>query len=148
MINIKIKRLTDTAKLPTKAHDSDACYDIYIDEPDYDIITIPSKGSVLLHTGFATEIPDGYFCAVFPRSGLGIKNHLRLSNGTGIIDSHYRGEWMVSLYNDGVEDQVINHGSRVAQFAILPVLESRIVEVNDLSESDRGTGGFGSTGKQ
>lgn len=148
MVDIKIKRLSDTAKIPTKAHDTDACYDIYVDEPAFESFCIKSGSSFILHTGIATEIPEGYFCAIFPRSGLGIKHHLRLSNGTGIIDSHYRGEWMVSLFNDGYDDQIIHHGDRVAQFAILPVIDSHIMEVNELSETDRGVGGFGSTGKE
>lgn len=172
MIDIKVKKINNTATLPSKAHPEDACYDLYADCPDalfpacfesknvMDIfdslfkkdneltpgIYIGPKGSAMIHTGISTEIPEGYFCAVFPRSGMTTKRHLRLSNSTGIIDSNYRGEWMLSIYNDSDEGQIIHHGDRIAQFAILPVIESNISEVSDLSETTRGAGGFGSTG--
>lgn len=162
MIDIKIKRLTDTATMPTKAHHSDACFDIYADCPndrypnerfgdwdmreDIDGIRIEPGCAVTIHTGFATNIPSGYFAAVFPRSGMGIKRHLRLSNSTGIIDSGYVGEWLISIYNDGNETQIIKHGDRIAQFAILPVLDVNLIETNELNETDRGANGFGSSG--
>lgn len=164
-MDIKLKRLTDSAIIPTKAHLTDACFDLYADCPDViycDIIVnkdnspefvndipgvkIPPHTAVTLHTGIATEIPEGYFAAVFCRSGMGIKRHLRLSNSVGIIDSHYRGEWLVALYNDGIEQQIIHHGDRIAQFAILPVLDINLNEVDELSNTDRSIGGFGSTG--
>ena len=84
---------------------------------------------------------------MFPRSGMGIKRHLRLSNSTGIIDSSYRGEWMVALYNDGKEAQIIHHGDRIAQFTLLPVLSITLTEVSELNETERGENGFGSSGK-
>lgn len=140
-MEVKVKRLTETAIMPTKAHPTDACFDLYTDE---DAVIEPGK-SVAMHTGITTEIPNGFFAAVFPRSGMGIKRHLRLSNSTGIIDSDYRGEWVVALHNDGDETQVINKGDRVAQFAILPVLDAKLIE-SELTETERGTGGLGSTG--
>lgn len=143
-MDIKIKRLTNTATVPTKAHSTDACFDIYA-VLDKEIVILPGK-SATIHTGFATDIPEGYFAAVFPRSGMGIKRHLRLSNGTGIIDSSYRGEWMVALHNDGEETQIIHHGDRIAQFAILPVFDIVLDEVSELNETERGSGGFGSSG--
>lgn len=164
---IKMKKLSDNAILPTKAHDTDACFDIYASIPDieicYDCVIDESSGavefvlhkgatkiapgeSVVIHTGFCTEIPQGYFATVFCRSGMGIKRHLRLSNSVGIIDSDYRGEWMVALHNDGTESQIIHHGDRIAQFAILPVLDVSIEEVTDVNETERGAGGFGSSG--
>lgn len=146
MIDIKIKRLTDTATLPTKAHPSDACFDIYADCPYKERVEIKPKEAVTINTGFATNIPNGYFATVFPRSGMGIKRHLRLSNSTGIIDSGYVGEWLISIYNDGNETQIIKHGDRIAQFAILPVLDVNLNEVNELDETDRGANGFGSSG--
>lgn len=164
-MNINIKRLTDTATIPTKAHDTDACFDIYADCPndkysavvynessgnvdfiDEDGIKIAPGEWKTIHTGFCTEIPEGYFAPVFCRSGMGIKRHLRLSNSVGIIDSSYRGEWLVALHNDGKENQIIKHGDRIAQFAILPVLDIQLNEVTDISETDRGSSGFGSTG--
>jgi len=165
-VDIKVKRLTETAKMPTKAHKTDACFDLYVDEPnstysDYeknpdtmklkfvsDIpgIKIEPHSTVKLHSGISTEIPSGYFCAVFPRSGLGIKQNLRLPNGTGIIDADYRGEWIIALFNDSDEQRIIHHGDRVAQFAVLPVPKVNLVEVDELTDTERGDGGFGSTG--
>lgn len=163
-LDIKLKRLTDSATIPTKAHPTDACFDLYADCPEdrciivinestnapklieANGIKIPAKEAVTIHTGISTEIPEGYFAAVFCRSGMGIKRHLRLSNSVGIIDSHYRGEWLVALYNDGDEWQIIHHGDRIAQFAILPVLDINLKEVAALSETDRSGCGFGSTG--
>lgn len=157
MIDIKIKRLTDTTTIPTKAHSSDACFDIYADCPDetfYDWdkredvngIRIEPGCARVINTGFATNIPNGYFAAVFPRSGMGIKRHLRLSNSTAIIDSPFTGEWLISICNDGNETQIIRHGDRIAQFAILPVLNINLNEVDKLDETDRGANGLGSTG--
>lgn len=159
---LKLKRLTETATMPTKAHKTDACFDIYADCPNDTYETIEDEfgmiesgsgiciypgESVTIHTGFATAIPDGYFAAVYPRSGMGIKRHLRLSNSTGIIDSGYRAEWLVSLYNDGDERQIIKHGDRIAQFTLLPVLDVELEDVEELDNTDRGLGGLGSTGK-
>ena len=145
-MNIPIKLLSNTATLPTKAHNTDACFDIYAYVHSGDIIIEPGECAIL-GTGITTEIPPGYFAAVFCRSGMGIKRHLRLCNSVGIIDSDYRGEWKVALHNDGSETQVIKHGDRIAQFAILPVLDVSLIAVNELSDTERGTGGFGSTGK-
>lgn len=161
-MDLKIKKLTETTIIPTKAHESDACFDIYANCPDavyveWDVdsakfITKPGiklypNQAITINTGFCTEIPEGYFAPVFCRSGMGIKKHLRLSNSVGIIDSSYRGEWMVALHNDGDKPQIINHGDRIAQFAILPVLNVNLIETDSLEETERGTGGFGSTGK-
>ena len=102
MVKVKIKRLTETAKMPTKAHVTDACFDLYVDEPEHvdTAIKIHPGETIKLHSGIATEIPKGYFAAIFPRSGLGINKGLRLPNCTGIIDSDYRGEWIIALTND------------------------------------------------
>lgn len=163
-MNVKIKKLTETATIPTKAHSTDACFDIYADCPDnkyeverdscgvaitecgYGVVIRPGE-AVTINTGFATDIPEGYFAAVFPRSGMGIKRNLRLSNSTGIIDSEFRAEWIVSLYNDGTEPQIIKHGDRIAQFTLLPVLNITLNEVEELDKTERGFGGLGSTGR-
>lgn len=167
-MNIKIRKISENAILPTKAHDTDACFDIYanisdaeicydceLDESSGVVDFIAHKGStkivpgesVVISTGFCTEIPKGYFAAVFCRSGMGIKRHLRLSNSVGIIDSDYRGEWKVALHNDGTESQIIHHGDRIAQFTLLPVLDVNLEESDELNDTDRGDGGFGSSGK-
>ena len=149
-VKIKIKRLTETAKLPTKAHESDACFDLYVDIPDNieTGIKIRPGETVKLSSGIATEIPHGYFAAIFPRSGLGINKNLRLPNCTGIIDSDYRGEWVISLINDGKVNRTIYHGDRVAQFTILPIPKVKIEEVKELNDTERGSGGLGSTGNR
>lgn len=153
-MNIKIKRLTPSASTPTKAHEDDACFDIYADISiekkffgEAEEIRINPGSYANIHTGISSEIPEGYFAAIFDRSGMGIKRHLRLSNSVGIIDSNYRGEWMVCLHNDGEEIQIIKHRDRIAQFAILPVLDVNIEDAEEISETNRGENGFGSTGR-
>lgn len=149
-MNVKVKRLTDTAIMPTKAHDTDACFDLYADynrDSGSGVYCIEPHKTVTIYTGISTEIPNGYFAPVFARSGLGIKRNLRLANCTGIIDSDYRGEWLVALTNDGDKTQYINVRDRVAQFTIQEVLPVTLQEVEELSNTERGVGGFGSSGK-
>ena len=145
LLSIRIKRCSDTAILPSKAHPTDACYDLYADL-NYLSIEIPPRSHVTINSGFCTEIPRGYFAAVFARSGLGCKHGIRLANSVGIIDADYRGEWRFILHNDRESPFIIHHGDRVAQFTILPVLTTELIEVPDLSETERGAGGFGSSG--
>lgn len=169
MLNLKIQRLTETAKLPAKAHSTDACFDIYADIPDEEynynhesndpirgfsfIETKVEKGlpifphqTVLIPTGFATEIPHGFWGAIFARSGLASKQGLRPAQGVPVIDEPYRGQWMIPLHNDSEETRIIHHGDRICQFMLLPYFDTTLTEVNNLSESERGEGGFGSTG--
>ena len=160
-MEIKIKRLTPTALIPTKAHVSDACFDLYLDAPDalYHAwsggvelktargIRIRPHETVMLHTGIAMETPIGYYAAIYARSGLASKQGLRPANCTGIIDAAYRGEVMVAMYNDSDQTRILRHGDRIAQMAILPVLDVNLVEADKLSETERSSGGFGSSGK-
>ena len=146
LLTLQIKRCSETSILPTKAHVTDACYDIYADLQDHSFITLLPHTSKSIRTGFCTSIPKGYFAAVFARSGLGCKKGLRLANSVGIIDADYRGEWLVVLRNDSDEEQVVSHGDRIAQFALLPVITTELVEVSELDDTDRGSGGFGSSG--
>ena len=97
-------------------------------------------------TGIAVEIPEGYFGAVFARSGLATKRGLRPANAVGVVDSDYRGELIVALHNDTDYAQEVADGERIAQLVIIPYLPVSFVEVDDLSSTDRGEGGFGSTG--
>lgn len=143
MIDLKIKRLTETATLPTKAHNEDACFDIYCD--DLAVQIEPNK-TMLIHTGFATEIPHGYWGAVFARSGIATKKGLRPANCVPVIDEPYRGEWMIALHNDTNESQFVHRGERIAQFTLLPYYDTNLIEVDELNETDRGDGGFGSSG--
>ena len=151
-MEVKVKLLTPTAKLPTKAHTTDACFDIYADYKTEDsdtrnYIIEPGKWCNI-HTGMSTEIPVGYFAAVYGRSGMGIKQHLRPSNCVGIIDADYRGEWMVCLHNDGKETMEIKPGDRIAQFCLQEVLPVELVHVEEeLTSTERSTDGFGSTGR-
>lgn len=159
-MEIKIKRLTHTALIPTKAHASDACFDLYLDAPDAIYhewnggvevktargIKIRPHETAVLHTGIAMETPIGYYAAIYARSSLG-KQGLRPANCVGIIDAAYRGEVFVALYNDSDETRIVCHGDRIAQMAILPVLDVKLVEADKLSETERGNGCFGSSGK-
>lgn len=142
MDELNIKLLTDTAKIPTRGSKFAAGYDIYADET----VTIMPGGCVKVKTGIATSFPDKYFAAVYPRSGIATKQGLRLSNCVGVIDPDYRGEWLVSLYNDSGDPRTVFTGDRIAQFVIQPFEALPLVEVENLDESDRGAGGFGSTG--
>lgn len=160
MIDIKIKLVSPTAKMPTKANPSDAAYDLYVDCPNAvyhewnggvevkttNGIKIRPHETVIFDTGIATEIPHGYYAAVHARSSMGIKKGLRLSNCTGIIDSGFRDTWKVALYNDSNETCIIHHRDRIAQFIIAPVLDVNIVEVNQLNTENGRGGGIGSTG--
>lgn len=156
-INVKIKRLSETAQLPTKAHDSDAAFDLYADIQDTfkpfgsteDVkgIKIMPGQTVKVSSGVAMEIPEWYWGAVYARSGLATKQGLRPANCVGVIDSHYRGAIIVAIHNDSNEVQIVRHGDRIAQFMLAPVIETSFEEVNELSDSDRGEGGFGSSGK-
>lgn len=147
MIKLKLQLCSETATAPTKAHPTDACFDLYADLGGKGhTVSIGPDSYATIPTGIKTEIPEGYFAPIFCRSGMGINKHLRLSNSVGIIDASYRGEWMVALHNDGACSKVITHEDRIAQFTLLPILDFEIEETTSLEASDRGEGGFGSTG--
>lgn len=144
-MQVKIKRLKDTAKLPTKAHPTDAGYDLYAEWREIEM----ADGLATYGTGIAVEIPQGYVGLVFPRSSI-CKKHLSLSNAVGVIDSGYRGEIMAKfniIKDEGCGPQLYNVGDRIAQFIIIPYPEIEFVEVDTLAESDRGEGGYGSSGR-
>jgi len=143
-MQLKVKRLTASAKLPTKAHPSDAGFDIYADISEI----IPSGSTRLISTGIAIEIPEGYYGRLKGRSGLTSKTLLRVQEGT--IDSNYRGE--IKVICDSLDTELsdvgymVAKGERIAQLIIQPLPKFEVVEVSDLSNSDRGSNGFGSTG--
>ena len=143
-IDVKIEKVSSKAIIPTYAHDDDACCDIHTIE-DY-IIGVGQKR--LLRTGIAIEIPTGYEVQIRPRSGLALKQGLTVLNGPGTIDAQYRNEVMVLVVNLGHKKVQIREGDRVAQMCIKPVYTMNFTEVDNLSDSDRGQGGWGSTGKQ
>ncbi len=144
---VKVKLLNEKAALPVRASEGAAGYDLRacIDAP----VTL-SRGEIFaVPTGVAIELPSKELVAVLSaRSGLAIRHGIALANGVGIIDSDYRGEIKVGLINLGKEDFVINPGERIAQMLILPVDVSGLCEVCELSETERGSGGFGSTGRK
>ena len=159
-MEIKIKRLTSTAQMPKKNFESDACFDLYLDAPDalyhewnggVEIkaargIKIRPHETVMLHTGIAMETPIGYYAAIYARSGLASKQGLRPPHCVGIIDAPFTGQAMVAMHNDSDETRIVHHNDRIAQMAILPVLDVKFVEADKLSETERGSGGFGSSG--
>lgn len=141
---IKVKKLNSNAIIPTKGSDKAAGMDLYActNSP---IIIAPHQ-TVKIGTGLAMELPDGYFGAIFARSGLATKQGLRPSNCVGVIDEDYRGEFIVALHNDTDEPQMINPMERIAQLVLVPYLSFSFNEVDELNETKRGEGGFGSTG--
>ena len=143
---VHVKKLQDKAILPTYGSTAAAGADLYacIDED----VTIAAGQTVMIPTGLAMEIPDGCAGLVFARSSLGTKRGLAPANKVGVIDSDYRGPVTVVLHNHGTESQTIAHGERIAQMVITPVLTPAYEVVSELNDTDRGTGGFGSTGKK
>ena len=144
-MNINLKKLTKTAIIPTRGSSQAAGYDLYadIDEP----VTIEPHMTEIIHTGIAIEIPDGYFGAIFARSGLAAKQGLRPANCIGVCDSDYRGEYMVALHNDSIIARTVNKGERIAQLIVMPYLYVEFNEIDELTSTERGGGGFGSTGR-
>jgi len=142
---MNIKRMDKRAILPTYGTKYSAGADLYalLDE---DLVIAPSE-TVLVHTGICMEIPTGLVGLVFARSGLATKKGLAPANKVGVIDSDYRGEIMVPLYNHTKEEKVIKHGERIAQIIFMPYIMEQFDEVDELSETVRGEGGFGSTGR-
>lgn len=144
-MEIKIRRLTPTARLPLRGSKAAAGYDLYADIDGN--LTIEPHETKWIPTGLSVAIPEGYFGGVFARSGLATKEGLRPANCVGVIDADYRGEILVALHNDTETKRVLSSGERVAQLLILPFLEVSFIETDALSETERGEGGFGSTGK-
>lgn len=142
---IYVKKLNDKARIPTQGHEGDAGFDLYacIDEP----IIIKAGEIAKIPTGLSIAVPNGYFGAVFARSGLATKQGLRPANCVGVCDAPYRGEYIVALHNDSNEDRVICPNDRIAQLIIIPFLSAKFNVVEELNKTDRGDGGFGSTGK-
>lgn len=143
---LKIKKLKDNAILPKRATEGSAGMDLYacIDEE----MVIKPQNLVIIPTGIAIELPSAnYMANIYARSGLGIKHGICLSNGVGVVDSDYRGEICVGLCNVSDKAYTVKPGERIAQMIIAPVSMMPIEEVNEISDTVRGVGGFGSTGK-
>lgn len=144
-IDVSIKRLDPSVELPQYAYEGDAGLDLRANES----VDIAPYERVLIHTGIAIALPDGYAGFVQPRSGMALKRGLSIVNTPGLIDAHYRGELMVIVINlDAHEPIHIERGERIAQLVIQEVPTVRLVEVDELDRTDRGAGGFGSSGEK
>ena len=145
-ITLKIKRMSDTAILPTRGSKYAAGIDLYADihEP---FITIAPHQTKIIDSGIACEFPEGYFGLVLPRSSIGIKRGLSLANNSGVIDADFRDSIKLAFVNHTDHDVILERGERVAQMILLPYILYNIEETDSLSETERGEGGIGSTGK-
>jgi dUTP pyrophosphatase len=142
-MQVKVKKLDNKAVLPQYATAGAACFDLVCVN---DVVITPGREHVALRTGLAFEIPTGYVMMVYSRSGHGFKSGIRLANGTGVIDSDYRGEVMVKMHNDSSTAVQITAGDRIAQAMIIPIPLIELMLTDELSDTDRGSGGLGSTG--
>ena len=145
MVKVLIKKLDPDVQLPEYKTSGASGVDLiaFIKEP----INLEPKTSVLIPTGLSVAFPEDYEIQIRPRSGLAAKNNISVLNTPGTIDSDYRGEIKVIIYNHGNDNFLINNGDRIAQMILAPVVKMELEEKNDLPKSIRGKGGFGSTGK-
>lgn len=144
-MKIQIKKLKENAIIPTRGSDRAAGYDLYACLENE--VTIGAGETVKIGTGLSIAVPEGYFGAIFARSGLAAKEGLRPANCVGVADSDYRGEYIVALHNDSDTEKIIRKGDRIAQLVILPYLSAEFIPADELCDTERGSGGFGSTGK-
>lgn len=144
-MEVKIKLLNDKAIIPTHGSEYAAGMDLYacIDTP----IVIAPHHTIKIGTGLAIELPENTFGGVVARSGLATKNGIRVCQGLAVIDSDYRGEWIVPLHNDTDNPQTINPMERIAQLVVIPYLPVEFEEVDELSDTERGDKGFGDSGR-
>ena len=158
MLDVKIKRLFDTAIMPTYGSTKAACMDLYANLSFHDAMTvnglakkpnfieIPPHSTAKIGTGLAFQPPEGYCGLIFARSGLATKQGLAPANKVGVCDEDYTGEYIVALHNDTDSEQYVHHGDRIAQLMFVPYEQANLIEVDTLDETERGSGGFGSTG--
>ena len=142
--NVNIKKLNENAIIPTYGTPYAAGADLYACMEEN--VLIKSHSTAFIHTGVALEIPEGYAGLIYARSGLACKKGLAPANKVGVIDSDYRGEIMVALHNHSDNDLSIEHGERIAQLVITPYVTANFIQVDELNDTVRGEGGFGSTG--
>lgn len=143
-MEIKVKKLKENATLPTRGSEYAAGYDLYacINES----IEIAPRTTVKVGTGLSFELPNGTFAAIFARSGLATKMGLAPANKVGVCDSDYRGEYIVALHNHSNESRIIEPNERIAQMILMNYIPMEFIESEELEETNRGDGGFGSTG--
>lgn len=143
--NVKFAKIRPNAKIPTRGSSFAAGYDLYaVCENSVEIMPHETK---MIGTGLSIQPPHGYFGAIFARSGLATKQGLRPANCVGVCDEDYTGEYIVALHNDSNETRTVSHGDRIAQLVFVPYLNVEFYEVDALDETNRGSDGFGSTGK-
>mgnify|MGYP001470926726 FL=1 len=145
MIKVLIKKLSHNAQIPIYKTEGSSGMDLMALIENK--ITIAPYKSALIPTGLSVAIPDDTEIQIRPRSGLAAKSNITVLNTPGTIDSDYRGELKVILFNNGEKDFIVNNGDRIAQMVLMPILKVEFEEVNELPETIRGSGGFGSTGK-
>lgn len=143
MFELKVLKLTENAIMPSYGSACAAGADLYSAEEK---ITFAPGETRLVHTGIAMEIPDGYVGLIYARSGIATKRGLAPANKVGVIDSDYRGEIMVALHNHSNSEASIDAGERIAQIVIAPYIRADFIETDELDTTERGAGGFGSTG--
>ena len=143
---MKIKLLNNLAKAPTRGSEKAAGMDLYAAVDGEGYVRILPHETVKIGTGLAIEIPVGYVGAIYARSGIATKRGLRPANCVGLCDSDYRGEYIVALHNDSDKTEIVEPNERIAQLVIMPHLLVRWQEIDELSETERGDNGFGSTG--
>jgi dUTP pyrophosphatase len=141
VIDVAVRRLRPDAHVPGQAYEGDAGLDLAACDP----VVLPAGERAVVPTGLAVEIPEGYAGFVQPRSGLAARHGIGIVNSPGLIDSGYRGEIRVVLLNTGQEPFAVEPGMRIAQLVIVPVAAVRLIEVDELAASERGTQGFGSS---
>jgi dUTP pyrophosphatase len=151
-IQLKVKKLHPDAMLPTRGSERAAGLDLFAwlnktEDNDSPVYHLSPGHHILVLTGIAVEIPDGFEGQIRPRSGLALKHGITVLNAPGTIDSDYRGEVGVILVNHGNRYHIINHGDRIAQLVVAPVTLAKVTEVEELSDTTRGEGGYGSTGR-
>jgi dUTP pyrophosphatase len=146
-MKVNFKKLNENAIVPTYGSEFAAGADLYACTNGETVTFAPSE-TKLIKTGIAMEIPEGYAGLIYARSGIANKRGLAPSNKVGVVDSDYRGEIMVSLHNHSLTEQSITDGERIAQMVIAPFLKVEYTEVEELTDTARGEGGFGSTGKK
>lgn len=145
-IQVKIKKLNSNARMPVYGSSFAAGMDLYACMED--CVTIAPGETAMIHTQLSMEIPAGYAGMIYARSGLATKKGLAPANKVGVIDADYRGEIMIALHNHSQEERTVENGERVAQMVITPVPAVELIETETLEETDRGAGGFGSTGSR
>ena len=145
-MKVQIKKIKDEARTPSRGSGQAAGYDLYAC-PGKETVEIAPHETEMIGTGLAAQVPQGYFGAIFARSGLAARSGLRPANCVGVLDSDYRGEITVALHNDTNEPRYIKRGDRIAQLVILPYLSIEFEEAAELDDTERGDGGFGHTGR-